>query len=66
MKWQVEQLLDRQGEVAARVGLVYGGPRQAMFGLLCTLVERAPVLPMIDPWREVQPIHLREVARGLC
>ena len=65
VKWRVEQLLERPGEVAARIGLVYGGPRQAMFGLLCTLVERAPVLPMIDPWRKVQPIHLDEVATGL-
>ncbi len=65
VKWQVEQVLERPGEVAARIGLVYGGPRQAMFGLLCNLVERAPVLPMIDPWRQVQPIHLDEVATGL-
>ncbi len=64
VKWRVEQLLDRPGEVSARVGLVYGGPRQAMFGLLCRLVS-LPALPMIDPWRHVQPIHLREVARGL-
>ena len=64
VKWQVEQLLDRPDEVSARVGLVYGGPKQAMFGLLCRLVS-LPALPMIDPWRHVQPIHLREVARGL-
>jgi len=65
VKWRVEQLLDRPDEVAARVGLVYGGPKQAMFGLLYRLVEKAPALPMIDPWRRVQPIHLEEVARGL-
>lgn len=66
VKWRIEQELDPgQGEVAARVGLVYGGKLQAMFGLLNRLAGVAPVLPMIDPWREVQPIHLDEVCRGL-
>ncbi len=65
VKWRIEQLLAGNGEVAARVGLVYGGPQRAMYGLLCTLTARLPVLPMIDPWREVQPIHLDEVCEGL-
>jgi nucleoside-diphosphate-sugar epimerase len=65
VKWSIEQALDRPGEVAARVGLVYGGPPHAMFGLLCKLTARAPILPMIDPWREVQPIHIDEVVEGL-
>ena len=64
-KWRIEQLLRAPGEVAARVGLVYGGKMQAQYGLLSTLTKLAPVLPMIDPWREVQPIHLDEVCRGL-
>ncbi len=65
VKWRIEQELAGEGEVAARVGLVYGGPRRAMYGLLCRLTGLAPVLPMVDPWREVQPIHLDEVGRGL-
>ncbi len=65
VKWGIEQILDRDGEVSARVGLVYGGPVQAMFGLLCKLTGMTPVLPMIDPWRKVQPIHIDEVAEGL-
>jgi len=36
-----------------------------MFGLLTRLAARAPVLPMVDPWRGVQPIHLDEVCLGL-
>ncbi len=64
-KWRIEQMLEGDTEVAARVGLVYGGPQRAMFGLLCMLTARLPVLPMIDPWREVQPIHLDEVCEGL-
>jgi NADH dehydrogenase len=65
VKWRIEQILDGDTDVAARVGLVYGGPPRAMFGLLCMLTARLPVLPMIDPWREVQPIHLDEVCEGL-
>ncbi len=64
MKWRIEQELQAPREVAARVGLVYGGKMQAQYGLLSKLTK-LPVLPMIDPWREVQPIHLDEVCRGL-
>lgn len=65
VKWQTENLLHGSDCVSARVGLVYGGPRRAMFGLLNKLVSKLPILPMLDPWREVQPIHLDEVCRGL-
>src|SRR6266404_319848 len=36
-----------------------------MYGLLLKLVSFTPVLPMVDPWRLVQPIHVDEVCRGL-
>lgn len=65
VKWNIEQRLSGGAEVAARVGLVYGGPQAAMFGLLSRITRLAPVLPMIDPWREVQPIHRDEVCNGL-
>jgi NADH dehydrogenase len=65
VKWRIEQELVGPGEVAARVGLVYGRRPQGMFGLLARLAARAPVLPMVDPWRGVQPIHLDEVCLGL-
>jgi nucleoside-diphosphate-sugar epimerase len=65
IKWRIEQLLDGADTVAARVGLVYGGPRRGMYGLLLKLVSLTPVLPMVDPWRLVQPIHVDEVCRGL-
>jgi nucleoside-diphosphate-sugar epimerase len=65
VKWRIEQELVSPGEVAARVGLVYGGRPLGMFGLLTRLAARAPVLPMVDPWRGVQPIHVDEVCLGL-
>lgn len=64
-KWRIEQLLTGGREVAARVGLVYGGPQRGLYGLLNGLAARLPVLPMIDPWRTVQPIHVDEVCEGL-
>ena len=65
LKWQTEEVLKGDGTVSARVGLVYGGPPEAMFGLLCKLVTKMPILPMISPNRMVQPIHIDEVCRGL-
>jgi nucleoside-diphosphate-sugar epimerase len=65
VKWRIEQMLAGDCEVAARVGLVYGGPRQGLYGLLVKLTARLPVLPMIDPFRPVQPIHVDEVCEGL-
>jgi hypothetical protein len=62
MKWQTEQRI--ADATSLRVGLVYGGPRQAMYGLLCRLTG-PPFLPMIEPARTVQPIHLDEVVRGI-
>lgn len=62
MKWVTEQRI--ADATSLRVGLVYGGPRKAMYGLLCRLA-RLPVLPMIEPARMVQPIHLDEVVRGV-
>ena len=62
MKWATEQRV--AGAVSLRVGLVYGGPQVAMYGLLGRLA-RLPVLPMIEPHRTVQPIHVDEVAAGI-
>jgi hypothetical protein len=62
MKWATEQRI--ADATSLRVGLVYGGPRKAMYALLCRLAH-LPVLPMIEPRRTVQPIHLDEVVRGV-
>jgi len=48
----------------ARIGLVYGGPERAQYGLMAKLAG-LPVLPMIGLDREVQPIHVDEVVEGL-
>jgi nucleoside-diphosphate-sugar epimerase len=65
IKWTIEQSLHGHDTASARVGLVYGGARRGMYGLLTKLVSVLPLLPMIDPSRLVQPIHIDEVCRGL-
>ncbi|WP_339345896.1 NAD-dependent epimerase/dehydratase family protein [uncultured Sphingomonas sp.] len=62
LKWATEQ---RIGDATSlRVGLVYGGTLTAMYGLLAKLAT-LPLLPMIEPHRTVQPIHLDEVVDGI-
>ena len=68
-KFRIEQHLATSSAAPivriARIGLVYGGPRTAMYGLMAKLAALSPVLPMIGLSRQVQPIHLDEVAAGL-
>ncbi|MFB2603340.1 NAD-dependent epimerase/dehydratase family protein, partial [Rhizobium phaseoli] len=68
-KFRIEQHLTASSAAPivriARIGLVYGGPRVAMYGLMAKLAGLSPLLPMIGLSRKVQPIHLDEVAAGL-
>lgn len=65
IKAAVESLLEPSSEVAARIGLVYGGQPLGLYGTMLALTRLSPVLPMIDAGQLVQPIHLDEVCRGL-
>lgn len=64
MKWRIEQMLDAANEISLRVGLVYGGPREAQYGLLCRAVGLTSLMPMVRPHQLVQPILRDEVTRG--
>lgn len=65
IKASVEGLLDAPSEVAARIGLVYGGPPLGLYGTMLAITRLSPVLPMVDAGQRVQPIHLDELCRGL-
>lgn len=65
VKAQIASRLTNTGEIAARIGLVYGGPETGQWGVLCKLVQATPVLPMIAAGTGVQPIHLDEVCQGI-
>lgn len=64
LKFAMEALLGRPGEVAARIGLVYGGAQASQWRGLCR-VAALPLLPMVGTGQMVQPIHVDEVADGL-
>lgn len=65
LKWRVEQLFDAPNEVSLRIGLIYGTRPAGQYALLCKLAMATSVLPMIGAQQQVQPIHCREVARGI-
>lgn len=65
IKAAVESLLQAPSEIAARIGLVYGGPPLGLYGTMLAITRLAPVLPMVDAGQLVQPIQLDEVCRGL-
>lgn len=66
IKFQVEGLLTgSRAEIAARVGLVYGGDPERLWGTMCRVAGSFPILPMIEVDRPVQPIRLDEVVEGL-
>jgi nucleoside-diphosphate-sugar epimerase len=65
LEQRLQSLPQSDGRIlCARIGLVYGGPERAQYGLMAKLAS-LPVLPMIGLDREVQPIHLDEVCDGL-
>lgn len=64
-KWQVEQIMQQTTGCIIRPGLVYGGAPRGLFGQLCGLVARLPVLPAFLPPPLVQPIHVDDLASGL-
>ncbi len=44
--------------------MVYGGEMSGQWGMMNKLV-RLLVLPMLDPWRRVQPVHVADLTDGL-
>lgn len=64
IKFQMEELLEGPEECAARIGLVYGGEASGQWSMI-RRISGFRVLPMLDPWVRVQPIHIDDVAEGL-
>jgi nucleoside-diphosphate-sugar epimerase len=65
IKWQIELLTLAAGGHVVRPGLVYGGPEQGLFGRLCALVRRQPLLPAFVPAPLVQPVHIDDLVKAL-
>jgi nucleoside-diphosphate-sugar epimerase len=64
-KWHIEQDVLAANGLVVRLGQVYGGPEQGLFGTLVNLVRRLRVLPAFVPSPLVQPIHIDDCAEGL-
>lgn len=65
IKWELEQLVFQYGGIVVRPGLVYGGPEQGLFGTICSLVRKFPILPAFVPAPKVQPVHVDDLAAAL-
>jgi uncharacterized protein YbjT (DUF2867 family) len=66
LKWRLEQLVIEAGGTVIRPGMVYGGPEAGLFGNLCGLVRRLPVMPALFwPTPIVQPIHVDDLSTAL-
>jgi NADH dehydrogenase len=65
IKYLIEKSIDMPDAVIARIGLVYGGRNLSQWGLLCNLIGKTRILPMVDPWVRVQPIHVEKVIEGI-
>jgi nucleoside-diphosphate-sugar epimerase len=65
IKWQIERLTLAVDGWVVRPGLVYGGPECGLFGELCKIVQRLPVLPAFFPSPLVQPVHVDDLVDAL-
>lgn len=65
IKWQIERTTLAAGGWVVRPGQVYGGCERGLFGVLCALVRRLPVLPAFVPAPVVQPVHLDDLIEAL-
>jgi len=64
-KFAIEALLDRAGECAVRTGLVSGGAPRGLFGSLCTMSRKLPLIPMLRGSAPIYPLHIDDLCEGL-
>ncbi|VVP80208.1 hypothetical protein PS938_00607 [Pseudomonas fluorescens] len=64
-KWLIEQEVLAADGVVIRPGQVYGGPERGLFGMLSGLVRRVPIIPILLPAPQVQPIHIDDLAKAI-
>ncbi len=64
-KYAIEQLLSAPGEIAARIGFVYGGDWGGPAGMLVKALRLSPVVPVISPNAALFPVHIDDVCSSL-
>jgi NADH dehydrogenase len=65
IKWQIEKLFLDGGGWVVRPGFVYGGVQNGLYGRLCKLVRRLPLLPAFIPAPVIQLVHVDDLAKAL-
>jgi nucleoside-diphosphate-sugar epimerase len=63
-KWRIERDVLAANGIVVRLGQVYGGTEDGLFGSMVSICRRLPVLPAFLPAPLVQPIHLDDCARA--
>lgn len=63
-KWRIEREVLAANGTVVRLGQVYGGVAEGLFGTMVAICKRFPVLPAFKPPPLVQPIHLDDCARA--
>lgn len=65
IKWSIEKMTLAAGGIVIRPGQIYGGQEKGLFGLLCSIVKKSPVLPAFIPSPKIQPIHVDDFVQSL-
>jgi nucleoside-diphosphate-sugar epimerase len=65
IKWCIEQEILAKGGIVVRLGQVYGGVEQGLFGTLVRFIRHIPILPAFTPAPMIQPIHIDDCTDGL-
>jgi nucleoside-diphosphate-sugar epimerase len=63
-KWLIERQVLAANGIVVRLGQVYGGTENGLFGSMVSICKRLPVLPAFLPAPLIQPIHLDDCARA--
>ena len=66
LKWRIESAVRARGGMAVRLGLVYGGASEGLFGTMDALARHAPALPVFVPSPRVQPLHIDDLCNALA
>lgn len=63
-KWRIEnEILAAEG-IVVRLGQVYGGAEEGLFGSMVSICRKLPALPAFLPAPSVQPIHVDDCAQA--
>lgn len=63
-KYAIEQYVIDNGGTVIRPGVVYGGNEKGLYGFLCSIVRKYPLLPNFYPRLNIQPIYIEDLC--LC